>query len=231
MDHPPTTPETWDKEYTQLHSPSPNSTRLLPSKALCVAGPLLNIPDPKTAFDAGCGNGRNSIYLAKQGFHVTAVDLSNAALDAAADFSAKEKLAEQIHLKRTNLFQPFPYRSQQFDLSLDSYVSCHFTDDNLFFTYWSELSRVTRKGGTIFSSMFCADDEYYAKLIQQDAPRVIVTDPTNGITKVIFREQEFKSLFTPPLALEFFIKFQFSDRVQGQDYRRSLLVALLRKLD
>jgi SAM-dependent methyltransferase len=228
VDQPLTTSETWDKEYTQLHS-IPSSTRLLPSKALCIAEPLISFAVAKTALDAGCGNGRNSIYLARKGIDVTAVDLSQAALDATAAVSTREKLTSRIHFMRADLFKPFPYQNQQFDLSLDSYVSCHFSEKSGFRNYWSELTRVTRKGGMIFSSMFSADDEYYANFIKQQAARSIVTDPVNGISKVIYCENEFKSLFAHPLKLEFFMKFQFTDRVHDRDYRRSLLIALLKR--
>jgi SAM-dependent methyltransferase len=224
-----TTVEIWDREYRQLHS-IPSSTRQSPSKALLIVEPLIDFVGVHRVFDAGCGNGRNAIHLATLGCNVVAVDLSPAALDAARVFAFEAGMLDRINFAIADLFKPLPYENNQFDLCLDSYVSCHFTDPSWFESYWRELTRITRPGGLIFSSMFSIDDEYYAELIGRDSSHSIVTDPINGITKVIYREDQFKLLFNPPLILADFLKFQFMDRVIDRDYRRSLLIALLKNM-
>lgn len=47
----------------------------------------------KRALDIACGEGRNSIFLAKNGFEVTAVDISDLGLDKAARWAEKEAVA------------------------------------------------------------------------------------------------------------------------------------------
>lgn len=44
----------------------------------------------KRALDIACGEGRNSVFLAKNGFEVTALDISNLGLDKAAKWAEKE---------------------------------------------------------------------------------------------------------------------------------------------
>ncbi len=45
---------------------------------------------PAKVFEIGCGYGDNSIWLAKQGFEVTAIDLSEEAIRYAIDNAKKE---------------------------------------------------------------------------------------------------------------------------------------------
>ncbi len=55
----------------------------------------------KRALDIACGEGRNSIYLAKQGFKVVGLDISRAGLDKARVWMEKESLT--IDLRQVNL--------------------------------------------------------------------------------------------------------------------------------
>ncbi len=47
---------------------------------------------PGTALDVGMGQGRNSLYLASQGWKVTGVDLSDEGIRIATDAAARQKL-------------------------------------------------------------------------------------------------------------------------------------------
>lgn len=65
----------WDKKYT-------NNPQLLeersPSKKL---ESVIELTSGKKALDIACGSGKNSIYLAKNGFNIDAYDISQIALD------------------------------------------------------------------------------------------------------------------------------------------------------
>jgi SAM-dependent methyltransferase len=228
MNYKTNTVDVWDNEYSEVQS-IPSSTRTLPSKALCILAPLIDFPNIAQVLDAGCGNGRNSIYLAKHGCKVTAVDFSKTAIETAKAAADRNSVRQNIALEQLDLLQPLPYESERYDLCLDSYVSCHFLDKKTFNSYWEELSRVTRPGGLIFSSMFCGDDEFYARLKSPAFGHAQATDPANSITKVLYSEDQFKLLFSPPLAIKYFLKFQFTDTVLHNQYLRSLLVAVLEK--
>jgi len=63
---------------------------------------------PGRALDLGCGEGGDAMWLAERGWHVTAVDISQTALDrAAADAQARNMLA-RIDFQRHDLPQTFP---------------------------------------------------------------------------------------------------------------------------
>ncbi|MFO7689504.1 MAG: class I SAM-dependent methyltransferase, partial [Cryobacterium sp.] len=66
----------WDERYTgneQLWSGAPNATLVTDTAGL----------RPARALDVGCGEGADAIWLAEQGWQVTALDVSKVALDRA----------------------------------------------------------------------------------------------------------------------------------------------------
>lgn len=75
-----------------------------------------------TALDLGCGEGADAIWLAERGWHVTASDISQAALDRAAEHAEHATtagVAERITWARHDFSQSIP--AGPFDL-----VSAHF---------------------------------------------------------------------------------------------------------
>ncbi|MGQ4350939.1 class I SAM-dependent methyltransferase, partial [Streptomyces sp. SAS_275] len=48
-------------------------------------------PEPGTALDLGCGHGGDALWLAGLGWHVTAVDVSQTALDRVAAGAAADR--------------------------------------------------------------------------------------------------------------------------------------------
>jgi SAM-dependent methyltransferase len=69
---------------------------------------------PGTALDVGCGEGGDAIWLARQGWRVTAVDVSATALRRAAAHAAQAGIVEGIEWARHDLARSFPDGS--FDL-------------------------------------------------------------------------------------------------------------------
>lgn len=97
--------------------------------------------EPGTALDLGCGEGSDAVWLARRGWRVTAVDISNVALDRgrAAD---TENLVDWVQADLM-VWQP---PEDAFDL-----VSTHF----LHFppaeraAFFDRLARAVRPGGTL----------------------------------------------------------------------------------
>lgn len=69
---------------------------------------------PGTALDLGCGEGGDAIWLAGRGWRVSAVDISQVALDRAAQQADAAGLADRIDWRRHDLAESFP--SGTFDL-------------------------------------------------------------------------------------------------------------------
>ena len=63
---------------------------------------------PGRALDLGCGEGGDAMWLAERGWHVTAVDISQTALDRAAADARSRDLLERIDFQRHDLPDTFP---------------------------------------------------------------------------------------------------------------------------
>lgn len=63
---------------------------------------------PGTALDLGCGEGGDAVWLAREGWRVTAVDVSATALRRAGAHAAEEGVADRIAFAEHDLAQSFP---------------------------------------------------------------------------------------------------------------------------
>ena len=103
-----------------------------------------------TVLDAGCGGGRNLVYLLQSGFDVLAADDDPAAIDGVRRLAAR--LAPRL---RPDNFRCEPIESMSFDAaSADAVLSSavlHFAADDHHFDAMLEGSwRVLRPGGLFF---------------------------------------------------------------------------------
>ncbi|MFC9947356.1 class I SAM-dependent methyltransferase [Streptomyces pratensis] len=64
---------------------------------------------PGTALDLGCGDGGDSLWLARKGWRVTAVDVSTVAVERLAVLAATHGLDERITAERHDLCESFPH--------------------------------------------------------------------------------------------------------------------------
>ncbi|RJO79816.1 class I SAM-dependent methyltransferase [Nocardia panacis] len=69
---------------------------------------------PGTALDLGCGEGGDAVWLAGQGWQVTAVDVSDTALERAAALAEHQGVGASIGWQRHDLAETFP--EGRFDL-------------------------------------------------------------------------------------------------------------------
>lgn len=96
---------TWDERYSgadRIWSGNPN-----PRLVEHVAGLT-----PGDALDVGCGEGADAVWLAEQGWQVTALDVSPVALDRTAAHAADAGVGERVTTVRHHLLsgEPLPGR-------------------------------------------------------------------------------------------------------------------------
>ncbi len=130
----------WDEEYrTGAHwdtqEPSSNMARFVEL-----------IRGRKDVLDAGCGSGRDAIFLAKQGLTVTGVDMSQAGIDLAKQRSKNISNLKFEIASIENL--PFP------DASFDAAYSGYTLSGPTLPQEAAELARVLKPNGILYVSMF-----------------------------------------------------------------------------
>ncbi|MDG4800383.1 class I SAM-dependent methyltransferase [Micromonospora sp. WMMD980] len=100
--------EFWDGRYGQ-------SDRIWSGRVNPVLAEVAGALPPGTALDLGCGEGGDAIWLARQGWQVTAVDISAVALERLAVEAERAGVADRITAVRRDLLADgFPTGS--FDL-------------------------------------------------------------------------------------------------------------------
>ncbi|GAA4485234.1 class I SAM-dependent methyltransferase [Actinoallomurus oryzae] len=104
--------EEWDARYRE-------SERLWSGKPNDVLVREVSDLPPGRVLDLGCGEGGDAVWLARRGWHVTAVDISRVALERAARHAVEAGVAERIDFQWHDLAKSFP--AGEFDL-----VSAHF---------------------------------------------------------------------------------------------------------
>lgn len=118
-----------------------------------------------SVLDLGCGLGRHSILFAKEGFRVTAVDISPEAVDYL------RKWEKQEHLTITSTcadIKHLPFHDDAFDYIWSYHVISH-TDTEGFKQIVSELKRVVKPEGQIFLTL-CSKDTW--SFTEADFPKI-----------------------------------------------------------
>ncbi len=135
---------TFDKSFWEEHYQSRSTTEnLKPSPQLALEAEGLSVGK---ALDAGCGEGTDAIWLASNGWQVTAVDISDTALQRAEE-RAKQYTADisgKIEWRQEDLTNWTPSEGQ-YDLVTSQYA--HTAESSAVF--YRKLAAAVAPGGTL----------------------------------------------------------------------------------
>ena len=144
---------------------------------------------PKTILEIGCGIGVDSIQLAKRGYAVTAVDLTENALAVARQFAAQRGVAVDFRLGNA---EGLDFPDQSFD-AVYSFGVLHHTPD--IERSVAEVHRVLRPGGTAYVMLYHRDSlvnlvhralrlPYESPTDRQDHCPVVYTFSRGGVRRL-----------------------------------------------
>lgn len=137
----PNEKERWDSFFSKLPSEHPLSSKL-PDAGLyhyVQSGKI----SPGKVLLAGCGYGRNAIFLAKSGFSVDAIDISAEAVKKARSEARKQKAS--INFTTSSIFD-MDFSKQRYDFVYDSGLLHHIFPHRRP-QYLDLVSSLLRKGG------------------------------------------------------------------------------------
>ncbi|MFH8417138.1 class I SAM-dependent methyltransferase [Streptomyces collinus] len=100
---------------------------------------------PGQALDLGCGEGGDALWLASQGWHVTAVDISAVAVERLTALAGSQGLGDRVNAVRHDLQASFPQGG--FDLVCAHYLHTPFGLDRS--TVLRSAAHVLRPGGRL----------------------------------------------------------------------------------
>lgn len=129
----------WNKKYKQ------NPILLKNTKVCKKLMSIINICKGVKALEVACGGGRNSIFLAQNGFEVDALDISEFAID-----TLKKKSIKNINTKVIDL-EGFKPQNNNYDLI----VKTNYLDRKLI----PNLIKALKKGGILFVQTYMEDEK------------------------------------------------------------------------
>lgn len=182
------------------------------------------------AIDIGCGKGRNSVYLAKVGYEVYALDYIKPALEAGEQLAKTMGVSTRIHFKQTEIDAAWPLEDNFFDFALDSYASIDIETLTGRTTCRDEMLRTLKPGGYALIIVVAADDEMEQHLMATSPgpePNSTIW-PQNGKFQKNYDEAELRAFYKDVeiIELEKIAKTAFK---LGKEYQAVNFRLLVRK--
>ena len=181
---------TWDQTYLDeyakgkelLHGRKPDDFVVWASNYLKQKG-----MNGATILDAGCGEGRNSIYLARQGFRIHGIDIASPAIEKGKQWVKSEGLVEITKLRVGDVTE-IPYDDNSFVAVYDSFTMEFIPEKE---QYVNEVARVLRPQGLFFiltsipPSQHNVDPEHLEKMLKPDFEILETDNPSETSLTVV----------------------------------------------
>jgi SAM-dependent methyltransferase len=187
--------------------------------------------------DAGCGNGRNSFFLAETyGAHGIAYDISGEAIKQAnrklLKLDPRSSGKVDIAFSVQNLNEGIPAEDGTQDLVIDA-VASHVLRHNERILFRNEVKRVLSAGSYYFLKSLLLDDDSHAKQMIKDyganaGEENSYIHPTMGIFEHVPTEEELVKFYEEDFYIDK-IERSFAHRVNGRANKRRYIVMYLRK--
>ena len=183
----------WDQEYT-----NPEHLKLSTAESADLAkftrwvirrgrGDVL--AQQASALDAGCGNGRNLIYLAQEfKMHGVGFDISAAAIAQAK--AASKDLNIKYEVRNAGQTLPTPDESQSLVLDM---MTSHFLDKAGRTQLRDEFFRTLQPGGFLFMKTFLKDKDLHTARLISERPgpeEGSYIHPVMGVPEYVYSEEE-----------------------------------------
>jgi len=189
--------ELWRREYD--HGGIPSSTRERPSNVVVEFREFIRreVRPGAVGLDIGCGTGRNTFYLAAEGFRMIAMDYVEG-LVAGINARARERPELNIEAILQDVSEPWSCSSNVADFAIDTFCFKHQIDSQSVENYVKELTRSLKNGAYFLLFLAAKNDGYYERfaLPQQEGIGTIIVDPENGIASRLYDVDELKILFS-----------------------------------
>ena len=111
------------------------------------------IPSSMRVLDAGCGGGRNMVYLLRAGLSVCGIDEDRAAVEAARAQAEELGVTDASTRIVEGVVDALPWADASFDVVISSAVLHFARDDAHFVGMVREMWRVLAPGGLLFSRL------------------------------------------------------------------------------
>ncbi|MBI4250566.1 class I SAM-dependent methyltransferase [Candidatus Uhrbacteria bacterium] len=144
----------WQTKWKKMPSKSP------PNNFAIRAYHVIKQGKYQTLLDLGCGNGRDSLFFARKGLHVIAVDFSESGPRQLRKQAAEKKLAN-LEVVRQDISQ-LKFKPNSFDV-IYAHLSLHYFTDKATKRIFNQLHNLLKKDGLLFVKCKSTNDMLYSR--------------------------------------------------------------------
>lgn len=180
--------------------------------------------------DIGAGKGRNSLYMAKNGFEVFAIDYIQEAVDFIDQIAIEQDLGDNIKTYSHAVDEKWPFVDNFFDVAIDNFASIDIETMTGRDNYKQEMLRTLKPGGYAMVSVVSSDDEIEKEMIEKH-PGVEKNSsiwPQNGKFQKNYDEEELRGFYQDFKIIEL-KKLQKKAHKLGRDFMATNYWLILRK--
>lgn len=140
-----------------------------PSDAAVATADEFSAADVATVLELGAGQGRDTLYLARRGFQVHALDYVVEGIEAIEAKGETEGLNDRVTVGLHDVRQPLPFADASFDASYSHMLLCMALTTPELERLAGDLRRVVRPGGlVVYTIRTTADPHYGAGIARGD---------------------------------------------------------------
>lgn len=132
-----------------------------PSEAAVYAADLFRTAGVRDVLELGAGHGRDTLYLARSGFRVTATDFSDVGLTQLRAAAAALRPEVVVRTLEHDAREPVPLPDSTFDGVFAHMLLCMNLSTDRILALATELRRVLRPGGTLVYTVRHTGDAHY----------------------------------------------------------------------
>ena len=149
----------WEKMF----SDDPQMFGKAPSDSARKAADVFGKAKTAKVLELGSGQGRDTIFLAKNGFHVWALDYSKNGVDAIGSRAEALGISDRITAKCYDARKPLPFADESFDGCYSHMLFCMALTIAELESLSKEIRRVLRLGGLNIYTVRHTEDAHYGK--------------------------------------------------------------------
>lgn len=210
----------WEKEYKKKEfywglNPLPILKKFLPK-----------VKKGK-ALDIGAGEGRNSFFLAKNGFDVEAIDKVSEGLKKIKEFSKENNL--KIKTKKTDAID-FYYKKEKYSLIV-AFSVLDFMKKTQIERIINEIKISLEPGGFVFLGVFSVKDDMFARIKEAEIKEIEENTfflKKTGTIRHFFTKKELKTAFKE-FKIIYLNQKKIEDKSHGNPHFHNVIDFIARK--
>lgn len=134
-----------------------------PSAAAVAAADVFSSAGMATVLELGAGQGRDTLYLARRGFHVHALDYAPEGVEAIEAKATAAGLADRVSVGLHDVRERLPLADSQVDASFSHMLLCMALTTPELERLVADLRRVLRPDGLVVYTVRTTDDAHYGQ--------------------------------------------------------------------